>query len=132
MTKTSTYLFGVGRRKTATASVKLFAGKGSSTINDKPFATYLARPDLHEAVLKALKALKRKDDFYFEAETSGSGTSAQAQAIGLAIARALVKGDEATRKPLRDVGALTRDARKVERKKPGKHKARKGMQWSKR
>ena len=132
MTKSSTYLFGVGRRKTATASVKLFAGKGDSTINGKPFAEYLARPDLHEAVLKAVKALKQKDDWHFSAEVSGSGNAAQADAIGLGIARALVKGDEAARKPLREVGALTRDARKVERKKPGKHKARKGMQWSKR
>lgn len=132
MTKPSTYLYGIGRRKTATATVKLFAGKGDSTINGKPFAAYLARPDLHEAVLKALKTLKKKDDFHFEAEASGSGNSAQAQALGLAIARALVKGDEGARKSLRDVGALTRDARKVERKKPGLHGARKAHQWSKR
>lgn len=132
MTKSATYSLGIGRRKTATASVRVFAGKGQSTINGKPFAEYLARPDLHDAVLKGFKALGKKDEYHFEAEVSGSGQSAQAQAVGLGVARALLKTDESFRKPLRDVSALTRDARKVERKKPGLHKARKAIQWSKR
>jgi small subunit ribosomal protein S9 len=73
-----------------------------------------------------------KDDLYFEVKVIGSGESAQASAIAHGLSRALAEKDIAHRPLLKAEGMLTRDARKVERKKPGRHKARKGMQWSKR
>jgi len=126
------YTFGVGRRKTAVARVKLFAGKGESTINGKNFDEYISRSDLFHSLFGPLKALNLKDNFYFDVKVSGSGESAQVDAIAHGIARALVVADEANKPTLKAEGFLTRDARKVERKKPGRHKARKAIQWSKR
>lgn len=73
-----------------------------------------------------------KDNVYFEVQVMGSGESAQASAIAHGLSRALAEKDDGHRAVLKAQGMLTRDARKVERKKPGRHKARKGMQWSKR
>ncbi len=126
------YSYAVGRRKTAVAQVRLFAGKGESTINGKTLDSYITRSDLFGAIYAPLKIVGMYDAFHFEVKVSGSGDSAQADAIRHGIARALVVADENLKQALRGAGFLTRDARKVERKKPGLHKARKSPSWSKR
>jgi len=128
----SKYTYSVWKRKTASAQVKLFEGTGKDMINNKEIKAYVSRSDLFDVIYTALKVTKLKDKFYIEVKVSGSGESAQAQAIRHGIARALVTQDESLRPVLKEAGLLTRDARKVERKKPGRHKARKAMQWSKR
>lgn len=126
------YLYNVGKRKTASAQVKLFEGKGKDTINGKDASEYISRSDLFDVVYAPLKLLKVKDNYYFEVVVSGSGVSAQAEAIRHGLSRNLSEKDEGFRKVLKSAWFLTRDARKVERKKPGRHKARKSIQWSKR
>lgn len=126
------YSYAVGRRKTAVAQVRLYAGKGESTINTLPIETYVKRSDLFHVIYSPLKVAGVYDGFHFDITVSGSGESAQAEAIRHAIARALTVTDENLRKALKGAGFLTRDARKVERKKPGLHKARKAGSWSKR
>jgi len=128
----SKYTYAIGKRKTASAQVKLFEGKGKDMINGKEAKEYVNRTDLFDVVYTPLKITKLKENFYFEVKVAGSGESAQAEAIRHGISRALIEKDEALRPVLKQAGLLTRDARKVERKKPGKHKARKAMQWSKR
>jgi len=128
----SKYTYAVWKRKTASAQVKLFEGKWKSKVNGRALEEYIHRADLFDIVFSPLKVLKLKDNFYFEVKVSWSWESAQAQAIRHGIARALVEKDSSLRPVLKEAGFLTRDARKVERKKPGRHKARKAMQWSKR
>jgi small subunit ribosomal protein S9 len=125
------YTYSIGRRKTATAQVRLFAGKGESTVNDRPLNDYISRTDLVSLVHVPFK-VAGAGDYHFSVIVRGSGESAQAQAIAHGISRALVLIDETCKTALREHGLLTRDARKVERKKPGLHKARKAIQWSKR
>lgn len=125
------YTYSIGRRKTATAQVRLFAGKGESTVNERPLKEYISRTDLLSLVHTPFK-VAGAGDYHFSVTVRGSGESAQAQAIAHGIARALVENDESCKTALREHGLLTRDARKVERKKPGLHKARKAIQWSKR
>jgi small subunit ribosomal protein S9 len=126
------YTYTIWKRKTASAQVKLFEGKGEDKVNGKKITEYITRSDLFDTIYSPLKLCKIKDKFYFEVAISGSGISAQAEAIRHGLARSLASSDEGFKKVLKAAGLLTRDARKVERKKPGKHKARKGMQWSKR
>lgn len=126
------YTYNIWKRKTASAQVKLFEGKGKDIINGKEVSEYITRTDLFDTVYSPLKACKAKDNFYFEVSVAGSGVSAQAEAIRHGISRNLAEKDEGFRKILKAAGFLTRDARKVERKKPGRHKARKAIQWSKR
>ncbi|MFZ2255596.1 MAG: 30S ribosomal protein S9 [Patescibacteria group bacterium] len=126
------YAYAVGRRKTAVAQIRLYSGKGASTINAKPIDAYVTRADLFQTIYAPLKTAGVYEDFHFDIEVSGSGESAQAQAIRHAVARALVVAQEALKPTLKGAGFLTRDARKVERKKPGLHKARKAGSWSKR
>ncbi len=128
----SKYTYSIWKRKTASAQIKLFEGKGKDMINGKEIKEYISRTDLFDVLYTPLKVTKLKEKFYFEVKVSGSGESAQAQAIRHGLARALVLKDESLRPILKEAGLLTRDARKVERKKPGLHKARKAMQWSKR
>lgn len=125
------YTYAIGRRKTASAQVRLFAGKGESDINGRPLKEYVTRDDLLSVVHAPIK-VAGNGDYHFSVIVSGSGESAQAQAIAHGIARALIVIDESFKSALREEGLLTRDARKVERKKPGFHKARKRIQWSKR
>jgi small subunit ribosomal protein S9 len=101
-------------------------------INGKVVAEYVTRTDLFDVLYSALKITKLKDKVFFEVKVAGSGESAQAEAINYGIAKALITKDASLRPILKQAGLLTRDARKVERKKPGLHKARKAMQWSKR
>ncbi len=126
------YSYAVGRRKSAVAQVRLFAGKGESTINGKAVDGYVHRADLFHTIYAPLKTTGVYDGFHFEAKVSGSGEASQAEAIRHGIARALVVADENLKQTLRGSGFLTRDARKVERKKPGLKKARKSPSWSKR
>lgn len=126
------YSYAVGRRKTAVATLRLFPGKGDSTINTKAVDAYIRRADLFGVIYAPLKTAGLYENFHFEAKVSGSGEHAQAEAIRHALSRALVASDENLKKTLKGAGFLTRDARKVERKKPGLHKARKSPSWSKR
>jgi small subunit ribosomal protein S9 len=128
----SKYTYAVWKRKTASAQVRLFEWKGDNIINWIPINEYINRSDLFDVIYSPLKITKLKDNFYIEVKVSGSGESAQAQAIRHGIARALVLKDPNLRPILKEAWFLTRDARKVERKKPGLHKARKAVQWSKR
>ena len=126
------YTYSVWKRKTASAQIRLFEGTGKSKINDKLISEYIQRKDLFDVLLRPLKLTWNKDKFYFEVKVSGSGESAQIQAIAAWIAKALVESNISNKSILREAGLLTRDARKVERKKPGKKKARKSPTWSKR
>jgi small subunit ribosomal protein S9 len=126
------YSYAVGRRKTAVAQIRLYKGKGESTVNAKPIDSYIKRSDLFHVVYSPLKIASVYDSFHFDITVSGSGESAQAEAMRHAVARALVIADENLKSSLKGAGLLTRDARKVERKKPGLHKARKSPSWSKR
>lgn len=122
---TTQYSYAIGRRKTAVAQVRLYAGNGSSTINKESIDTYIKRADLFQIIYSPLKTVGMYDNFHFDVIVAGSGESAQAQAIRHGIARALTLTDTNLRQSLKGAGLLSRDARKVERKKPGLHKARK-------
>lgn len=128
----SKYAYAVGRRKTAVAKIRLYKGKGTNTANGLPLEAYVKRADLFSLIYAPLKTAGVYESFHFDIEVSGSGESAQAQAIRHAVSRALVVADANLRKTLKGAGFLTRDARQVERKKPGLHKARKAGSWSKR
>lgn len=126
------YTYTIWKRKTASAQVKLFEGKGEDMVNGRKITEYVSRTDLFDVIYSPLKLCKVKEKFYFDVTISGSGVSAQAEAIRHGLARSLASQDEGFKAILKAAGLLTRDARKVERKKPGRHKARKAMQWSKR
>lgn len=126
------YTYSLGKKKTASAQVKLFEGKGDSLINNRTLSDYISRKDLFEVVFSPLKLCKADTTSYFVVEVEGSGESSQAAAIAHGLARALAEKDLGNRKVLKAAGLLTRDARKVERKKPGLKKARKSPSWSKR
>ena len=110
------YTYSLGKKKTASAQVKLFQGKGESTINGLPLGEYITRTDLFETVFAPLKLCKLDDKTYFVVEVQGSGESSQASAIAHGLARALCQQDAGNRTVLKAAGMLTRDARKVERK----------------
>jgi small subunit ribosomal protein S9 len=108
------------------------SGKGNITINNKPFAEYLCRPTLATIVRQPLEAVGDINGYDIKVNVKGGGLTGQAGAIRLGIARALLEVNEDFRAPLRAAGFLTRDARKVERKKYGQPGARKRFQYSKR
>lgn len=138
--------YGTGRRKTSTARVFLKPGKGSIVVNDKTLEEYFGRETARMIVRQPLEVTALQNRFDVLVTVDGGGTNGQAGAIRHGIARALVQyedstdeggtssgsGDNTIRKSLRRAGYLTRDAREVERKKVGLHKARKGTQYSKR
>ena len=127
------YKYGTGRRKTAAARVFLLPGKGEITINGKTVEQYFGgRETSWMVVRQPLEATESTGRFDIKITVAGGGPSGQAGAIRHGITRALMDYDEALRKPLRAAGFVTRDARAVERKKVGLHKARKGYQYSKR
>ena len=122
----------VGRRKTASARVILRPGKGEWTVNGRPLADYFPRP-LHQHRVEEPLAVTESTGIYdVFVRVQGGGLTGQADSVRLGLARALVEADEEHRGALRAHGMLTRDARKVERKKPGQPKARKKFQFSKR
>ncbi|MDE2888253.1 MAG: 30S ribosomal protein S9 [Gemmatimonadota bacterium] len=121
-----------GRRKSATANVKLFPGSGEITINGRPILDYLKRETLVMIVEQPLTVTETVGQYNIVASAKGGGLSGQAGAVRLGIARGLLALNEELKTPLREAGLLTRDAREVERKKPGRPGARKRFQFSKR
>lgn len=122
----------VGRRKEASARVRLIPGTGKIMVNGRPVDEYLAREVLVMVAKQPLAVTDGLDKWDVRATCGGGGLSGQAGALRLGIARALVKFNEDYRRPLRKAGLLTRDARAVERKKYGRPGARKRFQFSKR
>lgn len=124
--------YSTGRRKSSTARVYLKKGSGAITINKKSIDTYFGRETGRMIVRQPLETVEMKDNFDINVTVSGGGISGQAGAIRHGITRALIEYDETLRRTLRSAGFVTRDAREVERKKIGLHKARKRPQYSKR
>ncbi|HEV8445917.1 MAG TPA: 30S ribosomal protein S9 [Gemmatimonadaceae bacterium] len=122
----------IGRRKEAVCRVFVKPGSGKWDVNGRTLGDYFPRAALVSAIQQAFVATDTLGRFDVRANVDGGGQTGQAGALRLAVARALVKIDEAHRRKLRDLGLLTRDARSVERKKPGRPKARKRFQFSKR
>ena len=122
----------VGRRKTSVARILLREGSGEWTINGRPMAEYFPRKTHQMRVEEPLQVTELGSRFDVQVRVKGGGLTGQADAIRLGLARALVAFDEEQRPNLRSRGLLTRDPRKVERKKPGRPKARKRFQFSKR
>lgn len=138
--------YGTGRRKTATARVFMRKGTGLIQVNGRTLENYFGRETAQMVVCQPLDIVDQMGKFDITVTVSGGGSSGQAGAVRHGISRALINYDEATttetndvadndtsfRRLLRRAGLVTRDARKVERKKVGRHKARKGTQYSKR
>ena len=122
----------VGRRKAAVARVYLSEGSGKIVIDKRPLEVYFPSSILQYVVLQPLNKLNVADKYDIMAHIDGGGFKGQAEAMRLAIARALVKINPEDKPALRSEGFMTRDARVVERKKPGRPKARKRFQFSKR
>jgi small subunit ribosomal protein S9 len=124
--------YSTGRRKSSTARVFLRKGTGKIVINDRALDEYFGRETGRMVVRQPLETVKMQDAVDVNITVSGGGITGQAGAIRHGITRALIEYDETLRKPLRQAGFVTRDAREVERKKVGLHKARKRPQYSKR
>jgi small subunit ribosomal protein S9 len=125
-------LYSTGRRKSSTARVFINSGRGDITVNGRSLDAFFGRETARMVVRQALEATSMTDKIDVRITVSGGGTTGQAGAIRHGLARALVRYNEDLRSPLRQAGFLTRDAREVERKKVGLHKARKRPQYSKR
>ena len=126
------YYEGLGRRKEASARVRLYSGEGVLIVNDKPADEYFSRPIDLKAMLAPLRVTGFEGKFAVSVKVRGGGVTGQAGAVSLGIARALLVSDPELRKTLRQHGLLTRDARAKERKKPGLKRARKAPQYTKR
>jgi small subunit ribosomal protein S9 len=124
--------YATGKRKTAVARVRLLPGSGAITINKRGFEDYFPRETSRMRIMEPLQITETAAQFDVFAEVTGGGTAAQADAVRHGISRALVVVAETMRPALRKAGMLTRDPREVERKKYGRHKARKRPQYSKR
>ena len=122
----------IGRRKEAVCRLYLRPGSGKWDVNGRTLGDFFPRPALVSAIQQPFTATDQLGKFDVKAKCEGGGQTGQAGALRLAVARALVQLDETHRRKLRDLGLLTRDARAVERKKPGRPKARKKFQFSKR
>jgi len=130
------YFYAVGRRKTSVAQVRIYqqekASENDCVVNEKKSKEYFPGASLQNILSAPFRATGLNGKFKFSILVRGGGYKGQAEASRLGISRALIKYDETLRKALKDLGFLTRDARKVERKKPGLKKARKSPQWAKR
>ena len=124
--------YATGRRKTSSARVYLSKGKGDITVNSKPLNEYFGRLVAQMLVMQPLKLTELDKKVNIKVMVKGGGSFGQAGAIRHGISRALIEYDEELRPQLKKAGLLTRDPRKVERKKPGLKKARKSSQFSKR
>ena len=131
MATAETY-YGTGRRKSSTARVFITSGKGEISINKRPLDVFFGRETARMIVRQPLVLSEMEGKFDINVTVTGGGISGQAGAIRHGITRALMQYNEELRSPLRKAGFVTRDARKVERKKFGLHKARKAPQFSKR
>lgn len=124
--------YGTGRRKTSTARVFMKSGSGNITVNGKSLEDYFGRETARMVVRQPLEKVEMLKNFDINATVAGGGGTGQSGAIRHGITRALMVYDEELRSELRKAGYVTRDSRKVERKKVGLHKARKATQYSKR
>jgi small subunit ribosomal protein S9 len=122
----------IGRRKTSIARVYVQPGKGQIKVNDRELNDYFRSEILQTTVKQALTIAKTEGNYDVTVNVEGGGVKGQAEAIRMGIARAMVKVSDEHRSPLRKEGLLTRDSRMVERKKPGRRKARRRFQFSKR
>lgn len=132
MPQTGKYYEGIGRRKQATARVRIYAGQGAYLVNEKAVQEYFYRSVWLLHAREPLRSTQNESRFTVSAKVEGGGLTGQASAVSLGLARALVAADENFKKALRNAGLLTRDAREKERKKPGLKKARKAKQYTKR
>lgn len=126
------YYYGTGRRKSAVARVFLKPGKGQIIVNGKPVDEFFARETGRMIVRQPLDATKNLANFDISVNVYGGGENGQAGAVRHGIARALIEYDATFKPALKSAGLMTRDAREVERKKVGFHKARRRKQFSKR
>ena len=124
--------YGTGRRKSSAARVFLRSGSGKIVVNGRTLDDFFGRQTARMIVRQPLELTQMSDRFDINVTVAGGGTTGQAGAIRLGISRALVEYDENLKPPLRKAGFMTRDAREVERKKVGLHKARRASQFSKR
>jgi small subunit ribosomal protein S9 len=124
--------YGTGRRKTAVARVFITPGKGTITVNGKPVDVFFSRETGRMVVRQPLELTKTTANFDITVNVDGGGESGQAGAVRHGITRALIEYDAALKPALKKAGFVTRDARSVERKKVGLHKARRRHQYSKR
>jgi small subunit ribosomal protein S9 len=124
--------YGTGRRKRSVARVYLTAGDGKILVNKLPIDEYFGRETSRMVARQPLEVVEKEDSFDINVTVTGGGNTGQAGAIRHGLTRALMMYDESFRPALRKAGYVTRDARKVERKKVGLHKARKRPQYSKR
>jgi small subunit ribosomal protein S9 len=122
----------IGRRKSAVARVYLSEGKGNITINNRELSNYFTTTQLQYIVKQPLNTLEAVEKYDIKVNLDGGGFKGQAEAVRLGITRALIKVDETCKPKLKAAGFTTRDPREVERKKPGRPKARKRFQFSKR
>jgi small subunit ribosomal protein S9 len=124
--------YATGRRKNAVARVWIKPGKGKITVNDRDWTVYFARPTLRMIIEQPFEISARSGQFDVVCTVNGGGLSGQAGAVRHGISRALTMFEPELRPELKHAGMLTRDSRVVERKKYGRRKARRGMQWAKR
>ena len=127
-----TQYYATGRRKSSSARVFLKTGSGEITVNGRSLDEFFGRETARMVVRQPLELVEKLDSLDVKVTVAGGGTTGQAGAIRHGITRALIEFDESLRSPLRKAGYVTRDAREVERKKVGLHKARKRPQYSKR
>ncbi len=132
MTTDQHYHYGLGRRKSAVARVRLYPGNGAVVINGKPMEEVITGPSARQDMLTPLTVTESLNAYNVQVKVEGGGISGWSGAIRHGIARALLKADEGHRGPLRANGLLTRDPRVKERKKPGLKRARKAPQFTKR
>jgi small subunit ribosomal protein S9 len=132
MTTGQHYYYGTGRRKEATARVRLYPGDGTIVVNGKPMQEVFARQVWQRRIVEPLSIANARTKFNVQVKCAGGGASGWADAIRHGIARALLASDDTLRRPLRQAGMLTRDPRVKERKKPGLKRARKAPQYTKR
>lgn len=128
----SQYYYGTGRRKTSTARVRLYPGKGDCMVNGKPAEEYFSREGDMATALSPLRLTDLQDRFMVSVVVAGGGLTGQTEAIRHGVARALLEADPELRPQLKRAGFLTRDPRVKERKKPGLKRARKAPQYTKR
>jgi len=122
----------IGRRKTSVARVYMSEGKGNITVNKKSYSDFFSTATLQYKILQPFNLTDTKDKFDLSVNVKGGGVNGQAEAVRLAISRALVEFNEEIKSTIKAEGLMTRDPRKVERKKFGQKKARKKFQFSKR
>lgn len=126
------YIWGTGRRKTSTARVRIKAGTGKFVVNGKEVEAFFVTDDTRRAAIEPLLVTETRNNYDVWVNVDGGGVTGQAGATSLGIARALTRENENFEHVLREHGLLTRDSREVERKKYGRHKARRSTQFSKR